>query len=172
MHHLGVDPALIEAFTRLRRTLHQRQSDWWLEAAVVLHRILARSRALKTGPTAPPGLERACQELLDLLTEATDQAEVDIHAFARTRGVHYDSLRRQFRKKSGTSPKRYHTAMRLHAAAELLLMQPQLPIAEVAQAYGWDDPAWFSRHFARWKGCSPSVWRSTGTPAAEWNAPR
>ena len=168
-HHLGVDPPLIAAFARLRRTMHQQQSAWWLEAAAVLHRILARSRVLKTRPTAPPGLTRACQELLDLLTEASDQAEVDIHAFARSRGVHYDSLRRQFRKSTGTSPKRYHTAIRLRGAAELLLLRPELPVAEVARTYGWDDPAWFSRHFSRWKGCSPTVWRGTGTPAAEWN---
>lgn len=43
--------------------------------------------------------------------------------------------------------------------AQALLKQPHIPIAHVAQAVGYQDPANFTRAFRQWSGLSPSAFR-------------
>lgn len=45
------------------------------------------------------------------------------------------------------------------ARACLLLQTTNDPVAAVARACGFEDPAWFSRAFAAAHGCSPRAWR-------------
>ena len=50
------------------------------------------------------------------------------------------------------------------ARACYLLEVSDLPVAEVAQRFGFDDPYYFSRVFRKITGVSPSHYRQAGLP--------
>jgi len=69
-----------------------------------------------------------------------------------------------FRRHFDASPMAYLTAVRMQRAA-YLLRDRELPVAEVARRVGYDDPAWFSRHFKQHHGRSPRAWRTAAVPS-------
>ena len=64
-----------------------------------------------------------------------------------------------FRRVTGTSPGQYRMQLRLERARDLLL-DTDLPVAQVAAACGFSDPFYFSRCFSRHFSVSPSRWRA------------
>jgi len=71
------------------------------------------------------------------------------------------TVSRLFKKITGQSFKQYQTGFRLKRAAELLESMPNRPVAEIAQAVGFEDPFYFSRQFHKHAGTSPSDYRSS-----------
>jgi AraC-like DNA-binding protein len=71
------------------------------------------------------------------------------------------TVSRLFKKITGQSFKQYQTGFRLDRAAELLELMPNRPVAEIAQAVGFDDPFYFSRQFHKHTGRSPSDSRNS-----------
>ena len=69
-----------------------------------------------------------------------------------------------FRQTTGMAPGRYLYALRLRRAAALLAAT-SLPVSEVMQAVGWNDPSHFSKAFRRRFGVSPRHYRDHG---ARW----
>lgn len=70
-------------------------------------------------------------------------------------GISKFHLTRLFRQAFGTTPHQYHEQKRLSEAAAALRTS-QKPIGDVAQMFGYADPAAFSRAFARVIGVTPS----------------
>lgn len=64
-----------------------------------------------------------------------------------------------FRRVTGASPGQYRMQLRLERARDLLL-DTDLPVAQVAAACGFSDPFYFSRCFSRHFSVSPSRWRA------------
>ncbi|WP_269933053.1 helix-turn-helix domain-containing protein [Aminobacter sp. HY435] len=92
---------------------------------------------------------------------------VELHArdhwsvaqYARLLGVTADRLNTAIRRATGRSPLMLmHT--RLIAEAETLLDSSTLQVAEVAEALGFRDPAYFNRFFKRMTGIAPGRRRS------------
>jgi AraC-like DNA-binding protein len=67
------------------------------------------------------------------------------------------------REHTGRSLGRWITDMRM-ARARASLERTDAPIADVAIACGYDDPAYFSRAFRRAHGVSPATWRIAARP--------
>lgn len=65
---------------------------------------------------------------------------------------------RAFKAATGLPPHRYYIVTRIERARTLLLNN-QASVAEIGAAVGYEDPAYFSRLFARETGVSPSAWR-------------
>ena len=82
--------------------------------------------------------------------EVTDMAQA-LHLSERT-------LKRRLQAE-GTSYQRLLDQVRQRDAMKLL-GNPALPIAQVAEAVGYADPANFARAFAKWTGDSPRDWRA------------
>lgn len=64
-----------------------------------------------------------------------------------------------FKTHVGVPPLRYQNDLRMARARELLV-DSDLPVADIAEACGYDDPLYFSRAFTRTHGQSPSSYRS------------
>ncbi len=64
-----------------------------------------------------------------------------------------------FRRQTGTSPIRYLTRVRLRHACKLL-NHSAMQVAEIAYTVGYRDEFYFSRHFSRNIGLSPSAYRT------------
>jgi transcriptional regulator GlxA family with amidase domain len=95
------------------------------------------------------------------LMESNLQEPLSIAEIARRVGISERSLHRDFRRILGSSPRRFYQWARLNAARRLLL-QTDLPVAEVALASGFEDRSAFSRAFKSRFGEAPRSLRGEG----------
>jgi AraC-like DNA-binding protein len=66
----------------------------------------------------------------------------------------------RFRQVLGRSPIRYLTEWRMHSAEELL-RTTDLSVFAIARRVGYESQEAFSRAFRRWRGATPSAWRTS-----------
>jgi len=72
---------------------------------------------------------------------------------------HYSSL---FKKQCGAPPIRFLIRLRMQRACELLDNNNHIPINEISQSVGYEDPFHFSRMFKEVVGATPSAYRKSG----------
>lgn len=95
-----------------------------------------------------------------LLSEIQRQPEIwwtvaDMAEYCQMSESHF---RRQFQAKTGVAPKHYIEQRKIRLSCELLL-QCDLPLAQVARRFGYLDVFHFSRRFKNIVGISPSRYR-------------
>lgn len=83
---------------------------------------------------------------------------LNLSALASEKGMNYDSLRHQFRKVVGMSPRKFLNRLRIRDAA-YLLVSTSLSVKEVAERVGYSDPHHFAAAFKRHMETGPSRWR-------------
>jgi len=105
-------------------------------------------------PSPEDPLHRAMSYLRERLDGAVRVADV-----ARLVGVSPPHLAALFRKATGGGVLAHHTALRM-ARARQLLDATDATVAEIARDVGYDDPFYFSRHFRRHHGVSPTGFRA------------
>lgn len=103
-------------------------------------------------------LDRRLARILALFEQQLAEPR-PLAALCRTVGLSPRSLGRLTARSFGCSPKTLHLRMRL-AHARSLLHDTELPVAAVAAACGFRQPAHFSRTFAALHGSSPRDWRA------------
>ena len=86
---------------------------------------------------------------------------IDKSTLAAMDGLGASQYHSLFKKVMGRTPAAYITSLRMRKARELLL-DPNLPIADVSEQCGYDDALYFSRVFRRTVGVSPSEYRKRG----------
>ncbi|MYW69348.1 helix-turn-helix domain-containing protein [Streptomyces sp. SID8379] len=124
-------------------------------AAALLHRLIALTAPPPPPATAgPASLARQAVALLD----DHDGRPVSLARLARRLGVSPDALTAAVRTATGCTPTEYLLRRRM-ARARTLLTTTDLTVAAVGRRVGYDDPAYFSRLFARRVGAPPSVYR-------------
>jgi YesN/AraC family two-component response regulator len=112
----------------------------------------------------PAGLDEALEDqfLVKLRTTVEarlDNAELSADMISQLMGMSRNTLHRKMNALTGMSINPYVRTLRLQKAKELLLT-PDLSIAEVAYAVGFEDPKYFSRIFSEEHGISPSTFRN------------
>ncbi len=105
---------------------------------------------------ATPGLDAACAH-----ARAHFQRDLSVDDLARVAGMSRAHFTRRFAAAFGLAPAAFLTDQRLRHAAELLRDRKQ-PIATIAHACGYRDPAYFGRAFRRALGVSPGAFRDSG----------
>lgn len=108
-----------------------------------------------------PGTPRQAA-LVARLRERIDQRfrqRESVSDHARALGVSLTALRNACARVAGTSPAQMLDDRALLEARRLLLYS-QLSVTDIAYAIGFDDPAYFSRFFARHLGQPPRAWRA------------
>jgi len=102
------------------------------------------------------------QRAMAYLAERLD-GSVRVPELARLVGVSPSHLTTLFRSATGGGVLAHHTALRM-ARARQLLDGSDATIAEIAAEVGYDDPFYFSRHFRKHHGMSPSEYRARDEP--------
>ena len=91
--------------------------------------------------------------------ESRIDGTIQVGELAAIVGMSPSHLSALFREATGGGPASFHTSLKM-ARARVLLDTTAASIAEVATAVGYADPLYFSRHFRRVHGISPSRYRS------------
>lgn len=84
--------------------------------------------------------------------------DITLDQLARMACMSKRNFQRAFKRSVGTSPINYLLRTRIDKAEELLGTS-EMPVAQVAQAVGFEDSNYFSRQFVRIKGSSPKACR-------------
>jgi AraC-like DNA-binding protein len=87
--------------------------------------------------------------------------DIDKEMLAAMDGLRPSRYHEVFRRVMGTTPAGYICGLRM-AKARGLLLDPDLPIGDIAALCGYDDPLYFSRVFRRECGVSPTEYRRHG----------
>ena len=86
------------------------------------------------------------------------QKEIEVRQCARRFSISESWLIRCFRERTGMTPQRYLTGIRLNQAKELLASS-SLNIGEIAGVVGYENALYFSRIFRKYVGASPREFR-------------
>ena len=123
-----------------------------VETGAAVHELLVALRRARAdvGPDGDPVLQALARDAFQPLSVAEHAAR---------HGMTPAELRTVVRRGAGCSPKDYLLGIRLGHAKELLATS-DLPVAAVARRVGYDDPAYFSRLFARRVGMAPVRFRA------------
>ncbi|MFG3527827.1 helix-turn-helix domain-containing protein [Streptomyces sp. NPDC047917] len=122
-----------------------------VETGAAVHELLVALRRARAdvSPDGDPVLQALARDAFQPLSVAEHAAR---------HGMTPAELRTAVRRGAGCSPKDYLLGIRLGRAKELLAAT-DLPVAAVARRVGYDDPAYFSRLFARRVGTAPVRFR-------------
>ena len=125
----------------------------WLMVQALRHATLSDSSASSGGRQA-----RLVARLRERIEQRFRHRE-PVASYARALGVSETALRHAFARVASLSPAAILDERALLEARRLLLYS-NLSVAEVGYAVGFEDPAYFSRFFARHTGRSPRDWRA------------
>ncbi len=107
--------------------------------------------------TSGDAIDRAADYLRQHYVDKVTVA--DLAAMCSLSASHFAAL---FKRQLGQPVHRFHSELRMARARELL-GTTALPVAEVSQAVGFDDPFYFSRQFRRMHGQTPLAYRRQHT---------
>lgn len=145
---------VVALFDELVGLLERRLSPaHLLRASGLAWHLLTRLAADSVLPADGSPLERAMRYL-----ESRVEGDIAVAELAGMVGLSTSHLSALFREATGGGPAAFHTSLKM-ARARALLDTTSLPIAEIARSVGYADPLYFSRHFRRMHGASPSRYR-------------
>ena len=152
--------ALSEAVLRLladaRRAVSQdpQSADGYLEQAA---RLLRGASALPEGPVlgglAPWQMRLVRDHIMGHLAEA-----LPISDLARVSRLSQRHFARAFKASFGVAPHTFVMHRRIERAKAMIL-ESDVPLAEIALACGLCDQSHMTRLFSRFEGATPAVWR-------------
>lgn len=98
--------------------------------------------------------ERRAKEMIDACLDG----EIKLTAIADECGISVSHLTRAFKRTTGLPPHQWLLHRRVEAAKDLLL-DPKVPVVEVAIRCGFADQSHLTRVFSRLVGSPPGAWR-------------
>lgn len=156
-------------FKQMILELQRRQPDYQEMLALLLrqllitiHRQLASDRRIRN-VYLDTEMEAAIQYFND-----NYNTEINIEAYAASRGMSVSWFIRSFRQYAGTTPMQYIVSIRI-ANAQILLETTNYNVTEIGRIVGYDNPLYFSRIFKKQKGASPSEYRTQTSQNVSFN---
>ncbi|MEJ0019631.1 MAG: AraC family transcriptional regulator [Acetobacteraceae bacterium] len=126
-------------------------------AAALCTRLLKQQEPVDREPArgglAPWQLRRLTEYMETSLSDT-----IRLKDLADLAGLSLSHLGRAFRQSTGMPPHRWHLNARIRRAQELLL-ETELPLADIALSTGFADQSHFTKSFHRQVGASPGAWR-------------
>lgn len=166
MHEPTGDPAEYEEVFGLKFVFNALQNKFVFPCKALDIPLIARSRAshllmkatLEQQYVAAHGLKPLTQEVKRMLHAALVKKQVlDAEGLAQALAMSPRTLSRRIKTEGMTLPQ-LRSVVGVEYA-EMLLLQTENPIAQIAQSAGFADAAAFTRAFKRTTGQTPSLWR-------------
>lgn len=156
---IGIDPGLVNCFQRTVELLKSPQpGDRQIAAAITIQALsITRAKLLRSDKRSlmiSAKIEKAKHYLLENFNR-----DIDLQLLASELGVSYSLFRKEFRKATASSPRKYQLIIRVNYAKDLLLHSP-LSISEIADELGFSCVYYFSKFFKQKTGKSPSGYRA------------
>jgi AraC family transcriptional regulator len=123
---------------------------------LIRHVLAPRRTARGRDGSLPRGRLRAVVTYIEDHLDVNPSLE-QIAAVARLSSYHFA---RQFKSATGLPPHQYVIARRVERAKQLLQLDSDLSLAEVAARAGFSDQSQFSHHFKRVVGVTPRQFRA------------
>ncbi len=157
------EPLAIEA--RIRKALQTLRSDYPLRgidgSAIVYQLMLDFLKYVqKDGTASRDSHHMRLKPAMDYV-EAHIGEPISLDALARTIGVTPQYFCDLFRAVTGQRPTEYLNRRRIDRARELLLLEPQTPIHEIARRTGYSSDSYFASVFRRLEGVTPHRYRES-----------
>lgn len=89
----------------------------------------------------------------------TNYATINVEDVAKAMGIHRSHLSSLFKKQMGISPQEYLLSRRMREGCQLL-RETELPIQQIAEMVGYENPLTFSKVFHKRIGVSPKSYRN------------
>lgn len=147
-------------FKQMIQELQRCQTDYKELLALLLRQILISIHRQLTNE------HKLRNEYLDKEIELAIQyfndnynTEINIEAYAASRGMSVSWFIRNFKQYTNTTPMQYIVSIRI-TNAQVLLETTNYNITEIGSIIGYDNPLYFSRIFRKQKGVSPSEYRN------------
>ena len=113
---------------------------------------------LPPAPQAQGGLSPGAMRRVREYVEVHLDESIDLSMLARVAGLSVHHFARQFKQSAGVTPHVYLTQKRVERAQEMLV-QTDLPLAEIACVVGFFDQGHLARHFRHMLGTTPREFR-------------
>jgi transcriptional regulator of acetoin/glycerol metabolism len=113
---------------------------------------------LPPAPQAQGGLSPGAMRRVREYVEVHLDESIDLSMLAGVAGLSVHHFARQFKQSAGVTPHVYLTQKRVERAQEMLV-QTDLPLAEIAFAVGFFDQGHLARHFRHMFGTTPREFR-------------
>ncbi len=102
-------------------------------------------------------LEQKIQSAISIMKKNISN-EIDILQIASDLNMSYSYFRKEFKKKTGTSPNQYFQELKMKSAKDLLYSS-QLAIKEICFQLGYSSPEYFTNLFKKHVGMTPGEYR-------------
>ncbi|GAB3807580.1 AraC family transcriptional regulator [Spirosoma humi] len=154
----GFDTELLNVFVKLIETLRTERTGYkQLSSCLVIQLLgLIYASALMKAPSQSEK-EKKINGLRFQLHERWDE-NLNMESFAQANGVGYVWFRKAFNEITGTPPARYHLALKMEKARQLLT-DTNLLLSEIASRTGFESEFYFSKLFKKKFGVNPSTFR-------------
>lgn len=151
----GLKNGVIEQdISRLAKYCHSDDMTKRMRINGLMHSLLIDIALLKYNEVKHDTLsERICVWLNEHCTEPFSSEKLEREFF-----LSYKRMAAVFKQERGETMQQYHTRRRMEKACHLL-RSTLLPISEIADSLGYNDPLYFSKCFRAFTGESPSDYR-------------
>jgi AraC-like DNA-binding protein len=160
---VGLHAPLVDNFRTLLSLVSAGYGNATMLHAASLCRSLLTGSAMLMARPAQHRSELDIEALHHLMQQKIDQ-RLTLNDLARAAGEQSPwQFIRRYRAATGQTPMQAFLHRKIARACYLLEVS-DLPVAEVAQRFGFEDPYYFSRVFRKITGVSPSHYRRAGLP--------
>ncbi len=156
MYRTGVKNEYIALFDRMIRELQLRCPGFSALCSALGIELLTALGRKNASPVKTP--ENEAMETVLARYHRDFQQDLRVEELARECGMSECWFIRSFRQRTGMTPQRYLTAVRLNHARELL-ESSSFNIGEIAALSGYENALYFSRIFRKYIGIAPSDYR-------------
>lgn len=116
----------------------------------------------ETVPESAPSEASFIQQVIDLVEDGikNDISRCSVAFIAKQLSISEQTFRRRVREATGQSPKTFISAIVMERAARMLTDTPEIPVADIAARFGFEDASGFTHAFKRVFGCTPTQYRN------------
>ncbi|WP_411847528.1 AraC family transcriptional regulator [Roseibacillus persicicus] len=98
--------------------------------------------------------------------EKNIEKELTVEEMAKVAGLSVPHFFREFKRFTGTSPNDFLLQKKVDRAAVRLAEKPPPTVTQIAHELGFSSSQYFSTVFRRYRGMSPTEWRSARSPSS------